>query len=144
MKLCEKFCAAMKRKEMQMSAMLPEMSAIMKLRRDVKKAKSRQESKKMVDDKLAFEEEQRNANYEAMKTDVKSDLTSEIASHADQPKNSESQRIENIAGDMRHKAINEIVQTDNEIQRGRALARVSRLLITSFLLFTGFWEFVFC
>lgn len=91
----------------------------------------------MVDDKLAFEEAQRNANYEALKTDVKADVTSEIAARADRAENSENQRVENIAGDMRHKAIDEIVETDREVERGRFLARISQVVDYIFYIIYG-------
>lgn len=82
----------------------------------------------MVDDKLALEEAQRTANYEALKSDVKTDVTSEIAARADQTTVSEAQKMENIAGNMRGKAMNEIVETDREVERGRVLARVSQVI----------------
>lgn len=91
----------------------------------------------MVDNKLAVEEAQRNANYEALKTDVKADVTSEIAASADRPEYSENRRVENIAGDMRHKAIDEIVQTDREVERGRTLARVSQVIDYIFYVIYG-------
>src|SRR5205085_4789031 len=82
----------------------------------------------MVDNKLAQEEAQRAANYEALKSDVKTDVTSEIAARADQTTSSDAQKMENIAGEMRGKAMNEIVETDREVDRGRALARVSQVI----------------
>jgi uncharacterized protein YggT (Ycf19 family) len=83
---------------------------------------------KMVDNKLAFEEAQRTANYEALKSEVKTDVTSEIAARAETPAISESNRIENIAEDLRHKAVDEVVETEKEVERSRALARVSQVI----------------
>ena len=91
----------------------------------------------MVDNKLAQEEAQRAANYEALKSDVKTDVTSEIAARADQTTPSEAQRMENIAGDMRGKAMNEIVDTDREVERGRILARVSQVVDYIFYVIYG-------
>lgn len=91
----------------------------------------------MVDNKLAQEEAQRTANYEALKSDVKTDVTSEIAARADQTTSSDAQRMENIAGEIRGKAINEIVQTDREVERGRFLARISQVIDYIFYVIYG-------
>lgn len=82
----------------------------------------------MVDNKLAHEEAQRTANYEAIKTDVKSEVGGEIAAEAERPNRAEAERIENIADDMRHKAVDEVVETEREVERGRMLARVSQVV----------------
>jgi uncharacterized protein YggT (Ycf19 family) len=91
----------------------------------------------MVDDKLAQEEAQRAANYEALKSDVKTDVTSEIAARADQTTVSEARKMDNIADNMRGKAMNEIVETDREVERGRVLARVSQVVDYIFYVIYG-------
>lgn len=91
----------------------------------------------MVDNKLAEEEAQRAANYEALKSNVKTDVTSEIAARADQTTYSEAHQMENIAGNMRGKAMNEIVETDREVERGRSLARVSQVVDYIFYIIYG-------
>jgi uncharacterized protein YggT (Ycf19 family) len=82
----------------------------------------------MVDNKLAQEEAQRAANYEALKSEVKTDVASEIAARADVPSVSEKQQINNIAGNFREKAVSEVVETDREVARSRFLARVSQIV----------------
>lgn len=82
----------------------------------------------MVDDKLAQDEAQRAYNYEAVKSEVKSDVGGEIAARADNSTVRDVQRIDNVASDMREKAIDEVVQTDREVERGRVLARVSQVI----------------
>ena len=91
----------------------------------------------MVDNKLEIEEAQRAANYEAIKSNVKSDVGSEIAARADRATVSESAQAENLAGNMRQKAINEIAETDREVERGRAMARVSQIVDYIFFLIYG-------
>ena len=81
----------------------------------------------MVDDKLYQEEAQRINNYEAVKTEVKSEVNAEIASHANRVV-VKDERINNVAGDMRQQAINEVIETQGEVQRGRILARVSQVV----------------
>ncbi|HLM03059.1 MAG TPA: YggT family protein [Pyrinomonadaceae bacterium] len=82
----------------------------------------------MVDNKLAIEEAQRAANYEALKSSVKTEVESEIVARADVPTRGEAVQINNLAGDFRQKAIEEVVETDREVERGRTLARVSQVV----------------
>jgi uncharacterized protein YggT (Ycf19 family) len=81
----------------------------------------------MVDNKLMQDEVQRANNYEALKSEVKSEVGAEIAHQADHS-DVENNRINNIAGGMRQKAVDEIVETQNEIGRGRVLARFSQII----------------
>lgn len=91
----------------------------------------------MVDDKLAREEAQRSANYEAIKTEVKSEVGGEIAAEAQRPTRSDARTIDGIAGDMRQKAVNEVVQTEREVERGRTAARVSQIVDYIFFVIYG-------
>ena len=91
----------------------------------------------MVDDKLAQEEAMRVANYEAIKSGVKSEVGGEIAAEAQRPNANESERIDHIAGNMRQKAVNEVVETEREVERGRALARVSQIVDYVFFVVYG-------
>ena len=91
----------------------------------------------MVDDKLAREEAQRIANYEAIKSDVKAEVGGEIAAVAERPTVSERENIGDIAGDMRRKAVNEVVSTEREVERGRTMARVSQIVDYVFFVIYG-------
>jgi hypothetical protein len=82
----------------------------------------------MVDNKLAIEEAQRAANYEAVKSNVESGVDVEIAAEANRQMPVVREDIQSVAGDMRRKAVNEVVETDREIERGRTLARVSQIV----------------
>lgn len=82
----------------------------------------------MVDNKLAIEEAQRAANYEAVKSNVEARVDSEIVANANRATVSENERIESLAGNMRQKAVNEVIETDREIERGRVMARVSQIV----------------
>lgn len=92
----------------------------------------------MVDNKLAHEEAQRTANYEAIKSEVKAEVGGEIAAEAERPNRNEAERIDNIAGDMRQKAVDEMVETEREVERGRMIARVSQIVDYGFYLIYSF------
>lgn len=82
----------------------------------------------MVDDKLARDEAQRAADYEALKSSVKTEVESEIAVRAADSTPVESRRVDSVAGNLREKAIDEVVETEKEVERGRFLARISQVV----------------
>ena len=80
-----------------------------------------------MDSKLSQEEAQRGIQYENLKTGVKADVNAEVANRA-AVENAGGARIENLAENFRGKAIDEIVETDHEVERARGLARVSQFV----------------
>lgn len=82
----------------------------------------------MEDDKLAADEARRAAQHGAIKAEVEGDVNAEIASRADRTTPVEARRMEGIAGDLRGKAIEEVVETEREVERSRGLARVSQVV----------------
>lgn len=91
----------------------------------------------MLDNKLEQEEDQRTANYEAIKSKVKSEVGGEIAVEAERPTPNEAEKVNNIAGNMRQKAVNEIAETEREVEVGRSLARVSQVVDYIFFIVYG-------
>ena len=92
---------------------------------------------KMVDDKLLRDEAGRTANYEAIKSNVKSEIGGEIAAEAERPVASQAEYVENVASDIRRSAVTEVEQTHREVERGRAAARISQVVDYVFLLIYG-------
>jgi uncharacterized membrane protein len=83
----------------------------------------------MNDDKLAIEEARRAAQHDSVKSQVEGEVQSEISDRAAvKATPGESQRIDQVAGDFRSKAVNEVVETEREVQRSRGLARVSQIV----------------
>jgi uncharacterized membrane protein len=83
----------------------------------------------MEDDKLAREEARRASQHEAVKANVEGDVQSEISERAsEQHPAGEAQRIEQVASDFRSRAVDEVVDTEREVQRSRGLARVSQVV----------------
>lgn len=89
----------------------------------------------MNDDKLEREEAQRAANYEAVKSNVKSEVSAEVA--ADARMRGHEEKIEQMADDMRSRSISEIEESDREVKRGRAVARLSQIIDYIFFLIYG-------
>jgi uncharacterized protein YggT (Ycf19 family) len=91
----------------------------------------------MVDDKLARDEAERSANYEAVKTSVQSDIDAEIAARATRSTPSQAEKIETVAENMRQRSVDEVVETEREVERGRVAARVSQVVDYIFFLIYG-------
>jgi len=83
----------------------------------------------MEDDKLAVEEARRASQHEAVKSQVEGEVQSEISERAAQRTTpTESRRIEQVAGDFRAKAVDEVIDTEHEVQRSRGVARISQVV----------------
>jgi uncharacterized protein YggT (Ycf19 family) len=83
----------------------------------------------MQDDKLAADEARRAMQHESIKAEVEGDVNAEIAARADRPTtHREAERMEEVAGAFRGKAINEVVETEREVERGRGAARISQIV----------------
>jgi len=83
----------------------------------------------MDDNKLAGEESRRAVQHQSVKSQVEGDVNAEIADRASQdPPPGEKQRIEQVAGQFRAKAVDEVVDTEREVGRSRSLARVSQII----------------
>lgn len=91
----------------------------------------------MTDNKLEIDEAQRAANYEAIKSDVKHEVGSEIATEARAVGPAQAREIDNVADRMRDKAVDEVVQTEREVERGRFVARISQVVDYIFFLIYG-------
>ena len=82
-----------------------------------------------MDDKLAVEEARRAAQHESVKAQVEGEVQAEITDRAAvRATPTESQRINDVAGDFRSRAVDEVIDTEHEVQRSRGLARVSQIV----------------
>jgi uncharacterized protein YggT (Ycf19 family) len=82
----------------------------------------------MEDDKLAADEMRREVQHESVKSQIESDVNAEIAARADRTTRPEAARMEAVAGEFRAKAVDEVVDTEREVERARGLARVSQVI----------------
>src|SRR5438132_10178764 len=82
----------------------------------------------MDDDKLAIEEARRAGQHGSVKSQVEGEVQAEIAEHAAQTPPPSSERIGQLAGEFRAKAVNEVVETEREVERARGVARVSQIV----------------
>jgi uncharacterized membrane protein YdbT with pleckstrin-like domain len=82
-----------------------------------------------MDDKLAADEARRSVQHEPVKANVEGEVQSEIAAEASRPVNAdEPQRVRQVASEFRSKAVDEVVDTEREVERGRGAARISQVV----------------
>ena len=91
----------------------------------------------MTDDKLAMDEAQRAANYEAVKSNIEGKVGAEIAAEANHKAVADRAQVNDLAENMRHKAVTEVAETEREVERGRVAARVSQVVDYVFFLIYG-------
>ena len=83
----------------------------------------------MSDDKLAIEEARRAAQHESVKSQVEGDVQADIGARASAQRTPhESAQIDQVAGEFRSKAVNEVIDTEREVERSRGLARISQIV----------------
>ena len=83
----------------------------------------------MGDDKLAIEEARRAAQHESVKAQVESEVNAEIGDRAvTKATHEESRKIDQVAGEFRSKAVDEVIDTEREVNRSRGMARVSQVV----------------
>ena len=82
----------------------------------------------MDDDKLAIEEARRAGQHGSVKSQVEGEVQAEIADQSAQAPAAESHKIGQVAGQLRAKAVDEVVETEREVERARGVARVSQVV----------------
>ncbi|HEY7785647.1 MAG TPA: hypothetical protein VIB00_13020 [Pyrinomonadaceae bacterium] len=89
----------------------------------------------MEDDKLAQEEARRAVQHQSVKSEIEGEVNAEIAERASQaPPRSEARKIDEVAGEFRSRAVDEVVSTEREVERSRTLARISQVIDYLFFL----------
>lgn len=93
----------------------------------------------MVDENnIALDEANRLARHEAVKDTVRREAQGEIVNHAQHLPVKEQAEAAQMGRRLKESAVNEVAETDNEINRARNLARVSQFIDYFFYLIYGF------
>src|SRR6266542_479839 len=82
----------------------------------------------MDDDKQAIEEARRAGQHGSVKSQVEGEVQAEIAERAAEKPVPEGERIDQVAGQFRAKAVDEVVETEHEVGRARGAARISQVV----------------
>jgi uncharacterized protein YggT (Ycf19 family) len=91
----------------------------------------------MDDNKLANDEARRSEQHGSVKAQVEGEVNAEIAQQATQSAPKEERKIEQVAGEFRAKAVDEVVDSEREVERGRGAARISQVIDYIFFIVYG-------
>ena len=82
-----------------------------------------------MDDKLAAEEARRAAKHDSVKAQVAGEVQAELVAQANRaPAPDEARKIDEVAGNLRTKAVDEVADAEREVDRSRGVARVSQVI----------------
>src|SRR6266567_2642404 len=82
----------------------------------------------MDDDKLAIEEARRAGQHGSVKAQAEGEVQAEIAEHAARTAPPNQARVGQVAQDFRAKAVDEVVESEREVERARGVARISQIV----------------
>lgn len=88
----------------------------------------------MEPDKVAADEARRIAQHERIKGKLENDVQAEITERAAVTYPADGAQIASMAAGLRRKATGEVLETENEIERTRSLARFSQVVDYLFFL----------
>lgn len=91
----------------------------------------------MIDEKLAAEEARRIQQHEAVKGAISDDVHADIAATAAPDTPTEAANAEALGRQFKQQAFTEVVETENEVQRAKGLARVSQVVDYIFYVIYG-------
>ena len=86
---------------------------------------------------LAVDESNRAARIADVKEKIQQDVNAEIANHADQLDDNERAQVAAVGGQLKHKALKEVVSSEAELERSRGIARASQIVDYVFYLIYG-------
>ena len=89
------------------------------------------------DEKLAIDESRKIAQHEAIKGAVRGEVHEEIARKADRLDSVERAQADEVAQELKQRAVREVVETESEIDRARGAARVSQIVDYIFFFIYG-------
>jgi uncharacterized protein YggT (Ycf19 family) len=82
----------------------------------------------IVDNKLAIDEARRAAQYENVKGQAEAGVNQQILSQTQQVTPQEAAPIEQFSQNLKQQAVEDLATTEQEVARGRVLARVSQVV----------------
>lgn len=81
-----------------------------------------------MNNKLEIDESRKAAQYEAAKAQIETDVNQEIVARAESSSAGEQTKVNELANNFRGKAVNEMVDTEREVERSRTMARISQFI----------------
>lgn len=89
------------------------------------------------DPKLAADEARRTTQHEAIKGEIRTKVHDEIARKASHVTPREEAKADVLASTLKTKAVREVFQSEEELERGQAIAQVTHIVDYAFYLIYG-------
>ncbi len=89
------------------------------------------------DEKLAIDESRKVSQHEAIKGQVRKEVGDEITRTATAQSPGDQSKVETLAEGLKQKAMSEVASTEIELDRARAVARISQVVDYVFCLIYG-------
>lgn len=86
---------------------------------------------------VTVDESNRASRYEDVKGKVQQEVNAEIASHARRLDEHESDQVAAVGGQLKRKAVKEVIDTEADVERARGIARLSQVVDYVFYLVYG-------
>lgn len=86
---------------------------------------------------ILLDEERRLASHQGVKALIDDDVNAHIKSESARVAPGESAQVADVAHELKHKAVQEAVETERELGRGRTAARISQIVDYAFYLIYG-------
>jgi hypothetical protein len=77
---------------------------------------------------LGAEESRRMAQHQSVRAQVEDDVQEEVAAKSRRPAPGEAPKVAAFAGELRERAVDDVVASDAELRRARFLARLSQVV----------------
>jgi uncharacterized protein YggT (Ycf19 family) len=90
-----------------------------------------------VDSNVLLDEERRLASHQEVKASVAEDVNDRIKRQSARVEPEESAEVVEVAQELKQKSVHEAVETEREVERGRAAARISQVVDYVFYLIYG-------
>ncbi|HSB08891.1 MAG TPA: YggT family protein [Blastocatellia bacterium] len=86
---------------------------------------------------VLLDEERRQASHQEVKASIDDDVNARIRRESERVEPKESAEVAGVAHELKQKSVHEAVETEREIGRGRAAARISQVVDYCFYIIYG-------
>ena len=88
-------------------------------------------------DKIKADEERKLQQHEQVKGQIREEIHREIRQRTDRVEPVDQARVDNVAEQMKHKAVREVMSSESELDRARSMSRVSQVIDYLFYVLYG-------
>ena len=88
-------------------------------------------------DKVRLDEERKIQQHEQVKSEIRDEVHREIKSRTERAEPVDQARVENVAEQMKQRAVREVMSSESELAQARGVARISQVIDYLFFVLYG-------